>query len=598
MWWALLGTSVWSDRPPAPAPTPLDIEAVESQWDVDVKEEHNAEQELHAVQIRAGNREQKAAAVADFGVREGAANALVDSTSRSGGTRALEHILTEYRIGNLYSQLSALGVDYPDDLVDMDAESIGELQAKPLEIVRLNRLLAKLKTADAAVGSSETGEHKDKSQGKAGPVEQGTAGAQQKSNRGGSPCGSWRSKRMHTSKKEEAAESVMKKGKGYATMVASDGSEWVWKTGQTDQRSLVNIISYHVIESLGMGERVPRAVIILDKEPPYSPPCPFTSADLAKLPLPCADHRKDGEPKQACRERLKADSHGKSSYKGHGALIVTEKLPSVNVLQAVNLSQCFLDDDTGRSFGICDVPTRHFGDIHETRYCLSLDFDAKYQPSWEPLPPAMVSCADKRTMGEFGALAIVDTLMSNMDRYWTAGFWNNLFSTGSASQPLEVLFIDNAMQWLHNLEHGLGSFRDGTLLGGKVGCSQQGQGLGYLFEKIRLDRTPHEYVNHENHTGVKAWKGGFGGMEHHCGLPAELVKAIQAIATREDFVARVRQNMGQQQQDDVNHAFADTALKLKPEEKIVDLALNTIGQRYECLRKILMGSKCFGQLLP
>jgi hypothetical protein len=119
---------------------------VERDWDVDVKEEHNTEQELQAVQTRAGDREQKAAAVTEFHAREGAVNVLVDSTSRSGGTRALKNILTEYRIGNLYSQLSALGAHFPDDLVDMDAESIGKLQAKPLEIVRLNRLLAKLNT--------------------------------------------------------------------------------------------------------------------------------------------------------------------------------------------------------------------------------------------------------------------------------------------------------------------------------------------------------------------------------------------------------------------------------------------------------------------
>jgi hypothetical protein len=151
VWWALLGTSVWANRPSAPAPTPLDIQGLERQWDVDVKEEHKAEQDLQAVQTRAGDREQKAAAVAEFDAREGAANVLVDSTSRSGGTRALKNILTEYRISNLYSQLSALGAHCPDDLVDMDAASISKLQAKPLEIVRLNRLLAKLKPVDAAV---------------------------------------------------------------------------------------------------------------------------------------------------------------------------------------------------------------------------------------------------------------------------------------------------------------------------------------------------------------------------------------------------------------------------------------------------------------
>jgi hypothetical protein len=111
---------------------------------VDVKEEHKAEQDLQAVQTRAGDREQKAAAVAEFDAREGAANVLVDSGN-------LKNILTEYRISNLYSQLSALGAHYPDDLVDMDAASISKLQAKPLEIVRLNRLLAKLKPVDAAV---------------------------------------------------------------------------------------------------------------------------------------------------------------------------------------------------------------------------------------------------------------------------------------------------------------------------------------------------------------------------------------------------------------------------------------------------------------
>ena len=144
VWWALLGTSVWANRPSAPAPTPLDIQGLERQWDVDVKEEHKAEQDLQAVQTRAGDREQKAAAVAEFDAREGAANVLVDSGN-------LKNILTEYRISNLYSQLSALGAHYPDDLVDMDAASISKLQAKPLEIVRLNRLLAKLKPVDAAV---------------------------------------------------------------------------------------------------------------------------------------------------------------------------------------------------------------------------------------------------------------------------------------------------------------------------------------------------------------------------------------------------------------------------------------------------------------
>jgi hypothetical protein len=353
----------------------------------------------------------------------------------------------------------------------------------------------------------------------------------------------------------------------------------MWKGSRTDQRALIDIVSYHTIAALGLGARVPRALLVLDKPEPYKPPCPFDEGPLPPNLFAC-QHLAGADTQKRCL--AKARKHSQHTFRGLGAAVLTEKLPAVKVLQIVNLTQCFLDDGVSRQYYGCDVPVAHHGDIGEfSKYCKNDYGTARTgndeESTWNTPKTTPKSCSDTSDMEEFVTLGIVDYMNLNMDRYWKQGYFNNLFSTGDMGKPFHFMYIDNAMQWLGAMG---GYHRDGM--------DPKCRSGSYLFDAIRLKSNPRyeegAEVKQEQHNGP-TWKGGYGGPKHNCAVLQELKDAVHEMPTGSEFITRMKSHMGEQQISDMNYAFSDSWQigTLGHNETIMGTIFKALSHRYDCV---------------
>jgi hypothetical protein len=244
-----------------------------------------------------------------FGQKEGAMGSLADDVTDSD----LKKLLAKYHIANLYQQMFDLGAELPTDLADFGQEEVASMKALPLEAIRLNRLLATVRSGGSASAGAAT-----------------TAAATQAVSAPGIGVTN------HKGKTErKSAEFVHQ----FTGLTIAEGSTFLSSSKYTSQRSLTDFLSYHVALVLGLGSHCPRTYLL--SKDSDTPPPPFDRGDVnffSSVLFP-------GDPNHHSKEKI-----------GYGFKVVTEKVDTVTGIELVNISSCFSEGGADHTFSACGIP--------------------------------------------------------------------------------------------------------------------------------------------------------------------------------------------------------------------------------------------------